>query len=172
MDKTKKPKATSKHIVLLLHLKQNAELKRMKKAMKDYSINNGNRKELDKLQLKVDTTQREVLWLEFLKREAHGFVSRLVNKDFITIIEEKFKKNETLDKKIISFTRQMDKSLKNGLSKILKQRKNRHKKVIEMIQDFPVFDEIINYFDKNMGKFNSHTRLINILPKTSSSSAK
>ena len=45
----------------------------------------------------------------------------------------------------------------------LKKRREKHNKVIDQIKDFPVFDEIINFFSKNMKKFNAHTTIKNIM---------
>ncbi len=107
--------------------------------------------------------KKDICLIEFVKRETIEALKDPAKDSFYNIIKLPFKKNESLDKEVIGYVKKIESNLKKELGRLLSERNKFNKEVINKIKDYPVFDEIIHFFNKNIIKFNKRTTLQNIL---------
>ena len=154
-SKKKNSKQIAEHIILLLHLKQHSDLKRISKEIKKLDGEENKVKILKSIKILT----KDIYFYEYFKRETIEGLKTVTKEDWKVIVKKKFIKDENLDKEVITNLKRLENNLIKGIEKLVLERKKYNFDVISKIEDFHIFDEFINFVNVNILKITDRTEL-------------
>jgi hypothetical protein len=146
----------SKHLFQLFHLKQMTDIKKFGRELEE-----SKNREADIA--KLNTISKDFYLFEFFKRESLEGLRKQLGDNWEDIVKEKFVKEEVFDKEVIIFIKKLETNLVEHLSLAVKQREKEIIDLVEKIKPYPIMDEFVSIFRKNIDQIKAGASIHSII---------